>query len=77
MKNWILNKLANEETYYVCFLVALIIYSLIGCCFSYWIINYHLREFKVFSFFFLLGGVAIGYVSRLVHNLARMKVNDQ
>jgi hypothetical protein len=76
MKNWLLNKLAYEKTYFPMFMGILTIYGILGCVMVHWAVESHPRAIKFITFLFLFGAAVVAYGSRKVHNLAYAKVNE-
>jgi hypothetical protein len=75
--NWLINKLAKEETYFPTFLAALCLYSFLGCVTVNLMVSYYPAATKVTMFLLMLGAIALAYGSRLAHNLAYAKVNTK
>jgi hypothetical protein len=75
MKQWLVRKLADENTYFPMFLGAMCIYAMIGVVLFGLTANYNIGAAKYVAILFLFGAAGMGVGGRIVHTLCYAKVN--
>lgn len=73
--NWLLRKLAQEETYFPIFLGVLTLYAVLGCVVFGLVANYLPKAAGVTATMFMIGAGLVAVGMRMTHNLAYAKVN--
>jgi hypothetical protein len=73
--NWLLNKLANEKTYYPIFMGALCLYAFLACILVNWAVGVYPNRIARIIFLLFVGAVGLAFGGRVVNSLAYAKVN--
>lgn len=74
--NWLLKKLANDDSYFKIFMGILTIYALLGCVLVNWVCDIYPHQTARIIFLLFLGAIGLAYGGRMVNNLAYCKLNN-
>lgn len=74
--NWLINKLADDNTYFTMFVAVLGVYAVASCIIMSFVLSIFPDHIGQATFLTFVGAMVLAYLGRLTHKWAYNKVNQ-